>query len=128
MAHEVALTETLVETLEQFEAENIKRIINKLEDIGDFSGHVLDRLKSHPGYKLRAGDFRVLIDWDKDNETLYVIDAFEQKEEYRELGKCRDIMTARQKPASSGAGGSRQPDTQTLLDSRPTPPRQSESV
>ena len=44
MAHEVALTETLVETLEQFEAENAKRIINKLEDIGDFSGHVLDRV------------------------------------------------------------------------------------
>jgi len=91
VAHEVVLTETLVETLEQFETEDAERIINKLEDIGDFPDHFLDRLKNHPGYKLRVGDFRVLIDWHKDNGTLYVIDAFERKKEYRELGKYREI-------------------------------------
>jgi len=71
VAHEVVLTETVVETLEQFETEDAERIINKLEDIGDFPDHFLDRLKNHPGYKLRVGDFRVLIDWDKDNEVIY---------------------------------------------------------
>jgi mRNA interferase RelE/StbE len=70
VAHEVVLTETVVETLEQFETEDAERIINKLEDIGDF---------------------RFLIDWDKDNETLYAIDAFERKKEYRELGKYREV-------------------------------------
>jgi len=91
VAHEVVLTETLVETLEQFETENAERIINKLEDISDFPGHFLDRLKNHPGYKLRVGDFRVLIDWDKDNGTLYTIDAFKRKKEYLELGKYREV-------------------------------------
>jgi mRNA interferase RelE/StbE len=70
VAHEVVLTETVVETLEQFETEDAERIINKLEDVGDF---------------------RLLIDWDKDNETLYAIDAFERKKEYRELGKYREV-------------------------------------
>lgn len=79
MGHEVVLTETLVETLEQFETQDAERIINKLEDIGSFPGHFLDRLKNHPGYKLRVGDFRVLIDWDKDNEVVYAIEAFERK-------------------------------------------------
>jgi mRNA interferase RelE/StbE len=51
----------------------------------------LDRLKNHPGYKLRVGDFRVLIDWDKQTQTLYAIDAFERKTEYRELGKFREV-------------------------------------
>jgi mRNA interferase RelE/StbE len=91
VAHEVVLTETLVETLEQFETENAERIINKLADINDLPGHFLDRLKNHPGYKLRVGDFRVLIDWDKDEERLYAIDAFERKKEYRELGKYREV-------------------------------------
>nr|WP_245957303.1 type II toxin-antitoxin system RelE/ParE family toxin [Haloplanus rubicundus] len=91
MAHEVVLTETLVETLAQFETADAERIINKLEDIGDVPAHVLDRLKNHPGYKLRVGDFRVLIDWDKDNEVLYAIDAFERKKEYRELGTYREV-------------------------------------
>lgn len=91
MTHEVVLTETLVETLEQVETEDAERIINKLEDIGNFPDHFLDRLKNHPGYKLRIGDFRVLIDWDKDNEVIYAIDAFERKKEYRELGKYREV-------------------------------------
>jgi len=91
VAHEVVLTETLVETLEQFETQDAERIINKLEAIEDFPDHFLDRLKNHPGYKLRVGDFRVLIDWDKDNKVLYAIDAFERKKEYRELGTYREV-------------------------------------
>ncbi|WP_101295270.1 type II toxin-antitoxin system RelE family toxin [Halegenticoccus soli] len=91
MAHDVVLTETFFSTVEQFETEDAKRVINKLEDIGDFPEHFLDRLKNHPRYKLRVGDFRVLIDWDKDNETIYAIDVFERKKEYRELGKYREV-------------------------------------
>ena len=91
MADDVVLTATLLETLEQFETHDAERIINKLEDIDDFPDHFLDRLKNHPGYKLRVGDFRVLIDWDKDDEMLYAIDAFERKKEYRELGKYREV-------------------------------------
>lgn len=91
MGNEVVLTETLVESLENYEREDAERIVKKLESIVDFPGHYLDRLKSHPGYKLRVGDFRVLVDWDKEEETLYAIDAFERKKEYRELGRFREI-------------------------------------
>ena len=94
MADDVVLTATLLETLEQFETHDAERIINKLEDIEDFPEHFLDRLKNHPGYKLRVGDFRVLIDWDKDDEMLYAIDAFERKKEYRELGKYREVWAS----------------------------------
>ena len=91
MAHDVILTETFFTSVEQFETEDAERIINKVEDIGDFPDHFLDGLKNHPGYKLRVGNFRVLIDWDKDTETLYAIDVFERKREYRELGKYREV-------------------------------------
>jgi mRNA interferase RelE/StbE len=91
VAHDVVLTETFFSTVEQFETEDATRVINTLEDIGDFPQHFLDRLKNHPGYKLRVGDFRVLIDWDKDNETIYAVDVFEPKKEYRELGNYREV-------------------------------------
>jgi mRNA interferase RelE/StbE len=94
VAHEVVLTATLLETLEQFETQDAERIITKLEEIEDFPDHFVDRLKNHPGYKLRVGDFRVLIDWDKDDEMLYAIDAFERKKEYRELGKYREVWVS----------------------------------
>lgn len=91
MVHDVVLTETFFSTVERFETEDAKRIVNKLEDIDDFPDHFLDRLKNHPGYKLRVGSFRVLIDWDKDNEMIDAIDVFERKNENRELGKYREV-------------------------------------
>ena len=91
MGNEGVLTETLVESLENYEREDTERIVKKLESIGDFPGHYLDRLKNHPGYRLRVGDFRVLVDWDKGEGTLYAIDAFERKKEYRELGRYREV-------------------------------------
>lgn len=91
MGHEVLLTETFVESLEQYETQDADRIVAKLEDIGDFPGHFLDRLKNHPGYKLRVGDFPVLLDWDKDGETIYAVDVYERKQDYRALGTYREV-------------------------------------
>ena len=91
MAHDIVYAETLDETLEDLEKEDAQRVIKKLGEIADFPDHFLDGLKNHPGYKLRVGDFRVLVDWDKDDETLYAIDVFERKHEYRELGKYREV-------------------------------------
>jgi len=91
VGHEVLLTETFVESLEQYENQAADRIVGKLEEIGDVPGHFLDRLKNHPGYKLRVGDFRVLVDWDKDGETIYAVDVFERKKDYRALGTYREV-------------------------------------
>lgn len=91
MTHEVVLTETFFSAIEQYETESADRILTKLESIGDFPSHFLDRLQNHPGYRLRVGDYRVLVDWDKDSETLYAIDVFERKREYRELGQYREV-------------------------------------
>lgn len=92
MAHEVVL----METLQQFETDNVERTTSKVEHIGDFPDHSLDRPKNHPGYKFRVGDFRALIDWDKHSEVLYAIDVFKRKKEYRELGRYRQVWVPRE--------------------------------
>ena len=91
MAHELEYSEAIQETLHELEGDDAQRIIKKLDSILEFPDHYLDRLKNHPGYKLRVGDFRVLIDWDKSDETLYAIDVFERKNEYQELGTYREV-------------------------------------
>jgi len=91
VGHEVLLTETFVESVEQYENQAADRIVGELEEIGDFPAYFLDRLKNHPGYKLRVGDFRVLVDWDKDGETIYAVDVFERKKDYRSLGTYREV-------------------------------------
>lgn len=91
MPHDVVLSETFVESLGRYETKEVARIIDKLEDVREFPEHFLDRLKHHPGYRLRVGDFRVLVDWDKGEEKIYAIDVFERKKEYRELGTYREV-------------------------------------
>ena len=91
MSHDLKYSQTIQETLDELEHKDAQRIIKKLDEILDFPEHFLDRLKDHPGYKLRVGDYRVLIDWDRDDETLYAIDVLERKNEYRELGKYREV-------------------------------------
>lgn len=91
MTHDLEYTATIQETLDQLEREDARRIVSKLDEVLEFPDHFLDRLKDHPGYKLRVGEFRMLIDWDKDSETLYAIDVFERKREYRELGRYREV-------------------------------------
>ena len=91
MAHDLEYSEAIQETLHELEGDDARRIIKKLDSILEFPDHYLDRLKNHPGYKLRVGDFRVLIDWDKSDETLYAIDVFERKNEYQELGTYREV-------------------------------------
>lgn len=91
MVYDLEYTDAIQETLDALESEDARRIIKKLDSILGFPEHYLDRLKNHPGYKLHVGAFRVLIDWDKEDEVLYAIDVFERKKEYRELGKYREV-------------------------------------
>ena len=91
MGHDLEYSAAVQETLEHLEREYAQRIISKLDGILDFPEHSLDRLQNHPGYKLRVGDFRVLLDWDKADDTLYAIDVFERKNEDRERGQYREV-------------------------------------
>lgn len=52
------------------------RIMKKLRSIEDFPNHFLDPLTGSPYYKLRVGDYRVVIDWQRneDPEVLFVRD------------------------------------------------------
>lgn len=72
MAHQVLLTDTARDHLDDLESNTAERITTKLRNIADWPDHYLDPLKGRDDYKLRVGDYRVLIQWDRDDEILYV--------------------------------------------------------
>jgi mRNA interferase RelE/StbE len=69
---EVTYSDRAVEWLEDAELEIQERIVRKLRSISDFPEHYLERLSDSPFYRLRVGDYRVIIDWDKDDGELFV--------------------------------------------------------
>ena len=69
---DVVVSQRAAEWLRDAEDETSERIRNKLHDIEDFPEHYLERLSGRPYYRLRVGDYRVIIDWRKEEDELFV--------------------------------------------------------
>jgi len=69
---EVLVSENAANWLADAEPELRHRIQKKLQSITDFPGHYLKRLSGSALYRLRVGDYRVIIDWDKEDDVLRV--------------------------------------------------------
>lgn len=69
---EVLVSERAADWLEDAEPDVRDRVRTKLQSISDFPGHYLERLSGSALYRLRIGDYRAIIDWDKNREVLRV--------------------------------------------------------
>jgi len=79
---DVVVSDRAADWLRDAESETSKRIRNKLHDIKDFPEHYLKRLSGSPYYRLRVGDYRVIIDWDKDRGELFIRDIRHREKAY----------------------------------------------
>lgn len=71
--------------LEDLEEEKQQRIVSKLEEAKDFPDHFLELLKGTHYYKLRVGKLRVIIDWDKSKDELFVSTLGHRKNIYESI-------------------------------------------
>lgn len=80
---EVEYSQQAAEQLEALEGEIAERIVSKLDDVVWKPDHYLKRLSGSPYYRLRVGDYRAVINWQRDEnpEVLFV----------REIGHRRNI-------------------------------------
>jgi len=77
----VELSSRATEWLDDAEPTVREQIISRLDRAVEFPDHFLHRLTGRSFYKLRAGDYRCIIDWQQDDEVLFV----------REIGHRRNI-------------------------------------
>lgn len=73
---EIEVSNRAADWLRDAEPDTRKRIKKKLRSIEDFPEHYLKSLSGSPYYRLRVGDYRVIIDWQRneDPEVLFVRD------------------------------------------------------
>jgi mRNA interferase RelE/StbE len=71
---DVEYSSRAVEWIEGAEPDAREQVRKKLEQAADFPDHFLKRLSNSPYYRLRAGDYRAVVDWrrDDDPEVLFV--------------------------------------------------------
>lgn len=69
---DIEITPQADEHLDGLDSEARERILKKLAEAQDWTEHRLERLSGWPYYKLRAGDYRAIITWDRDEDVLIV--------------------------------------------------------
>lgn len=58
--------------LQDADADTQEQVLKRLDRVSDFPEHFLEYYTGSSAYKLRAGDYRAVIDWDKEEDVLFV--------------------------------------------------------
>lgn len=69
---EVEYTEQAIQHLEALDPPAAERVMNKVDEATEWTEHRLDPLTNYEYYKLRAGDYRAIITWDREADVLIV--------------------------------------------------------
>jgi len=77
----VELSSRAEEWLNNADPDAHEQVTGKLREAADFPSHFLSSLSGRSVYKLRAGDYRCLIDWRREDDVLFV----------QEIGHRRNI-------------------------------------
>ena len=80
--YEITLTDKAKKQLEKLDKHIQERIVAALERIRIRPEVFVTKLVGDPGYKLRVGDYRIIIDIDKNNMIILVIKVGHRKNIY----------------------------------------------
>jgi mRNA interferase RelE/StbE len=69
---QVEWTPKALDLLDGLETEAQERLVAKLDEAQDWTSHRLEKLSGYPYYKVRAGDYRAIITWNRDDDVLIV--------------------------------------------------------
>jgi mRNA interferase RelE/StbE len=68
----VEYTDQALEHLENLDPPTAERVMDKVEEAREWTEHRLEPLSNYSYYKLRAGDYRAIITWDRSADVLVV--------------------------------------------------------
>lgn len=80
--YELVFTKRGLEDLNKLEEEIKNRIFEKLQLCKENPFHFVERLTEIPGFKLRIGDYRVIVDIDRNLQKIFILKAGHRKNIY----------------------------------------------
>ncbi len=83
MSYYVEWSPTSKKKLSKLETKWIKEIINKVEAIKNNPIHYLRKLENSKSWRLRVGDYRVIMDIDFSNKKISVLTLGHRKDVYK---------------------------------------------
>lgn len=58
------------------------RVKDKLREAGGDPTRYLKPLRGRDGYRVRIGDYRAIVDWDRNDDVLYVVEFGHRRNVY----------------------------------------------
>jgi mRNA interferase RelE/StbE len=80
--YELKFDKGAIDFINSLERGDKERIWNKLQQCKLNPFHFLEHLEEIKGFKLRVGDFRLIIDVDRTNQLLHILKAGHRKNVY----------------------------------------------
>jgi mRNA interferase RelE/StbE len=68
----VDYAEQAIDQLQALDDHIADRILDKVDEAAEWPDHRLDPLIEYPYYKLRIGDYRAIVTWDREADRLVV--------------------------------------------------------
>lgn len=68
----VELSASAEEWIQNADADVQEQVLQRIDRVSDFPEHFLEYYKASSAYKLRAGDYRAVVDWDKENDVITI--------------------------------------------------------
>jgi mRNA interferase RelE/StbE len=69
---DVEYTEQAGEHLEGLDPQVADRVMNKVDEATEWTEHRLEKLTGYDYYKVRAGDWRAIVAWDRETDVIRV--------------------------------------------------------
>ena len=88
MAYEIFWSEVARNSLRKLESDISQRILLKLRSVRESPHNFVERLSGKNFYKLRVGDYRVILDIDEANKKIFIRLAGHRKNIYKILARA----------------------------------------
>lgn len=89
MSYDLTFSALSTKKLRKLDKKNAFHILKKLEEVADSPAHFLEPLHRIDAYKVRAGDYRIIIECDHERETLFVITLGHRSTVYKKIHRYK---------------------------------------
>jgi mRNA-degrading endonuclease RelE of RelBE toxin-antitoxin system len=89
MSYDLSFSALASKKLKKMDKRNASYILKRLEKVANSPAHFLEPLYRIDAYKVRAGDYRIIVQCNQEQETLFVMTLGDRSTIYKEIQRLK---------------------------------------
>jgi len=88
---EIRIPKSLHDEIEKLQPDIKEQVKSKLQDAAEDPEHYLNPLRGYNYHKIRSGDYRAVVGWNRDDDVIYVLEFGHRDGVYDNLDELPDV-------------------------------------